>query len=127
MNDLLLIGPKHQPSITEIVVRWRYKAVALVSDIRMYSMILVRAEDRNALRFLWVDEKGQIIHYRHKVLPFGVRSAPYLAVETVQSHIIKYSEDYPVGVTDSLVESTYVDDYGPSEDTVEAAILYLKK
>ena len=122
LNDLLLKGPKRQPSITEILIRWRYKDVALVSDIRkMYSMILVRAEDRNALRFLWVDEKGNIIHYRHKVLPFGVRSAPYLAIETVQSHILKYSEDYP-DVTDSLVESMYVDDYCPSEDTVEAAI-----
>ena len=53
LNDKLLKGPKRQPSIPEILIRWRSKSVALVADIRkMYSMIEVRKEDRNALRFL---------------------------------------------------------------------------
>ena len=96
LNDVLLTGPKLQPSIAEILIRWRYKPVALVADIKkMYSMIQVNKEDRNSLRFLWVDENGEIKHYRHKVLPFGLTSAPYLAIETVQSHIKKFSVEHP--------------------------------
>ena len=121
LNDKLLKGPKRQPSIPEILIRWRSKSVALVADIRkMYSMIEVRKEDRNALRFLWVKD-GKILHYRHKVLPFGVRPAPYLAIETVHSHILKFGDEYPE-VVESLIDSTFVDDYCTSEDTAEAAI-----
>ena len=122
LNDKLLKGPKRQPSITEILIRWRINPIAFVADIRkMYSMILVREEDRNALRFLWVNENGDIKHYRHKVLPFGVRSAPYLAIETVHSHIMKFSEEFPE-VTESLVDSTYVDDFCSAEASVMEAI-----
>ena len=122
LNDKLLAGPKRQTSIPEILIRWRSKDVAVVADImKMYSMIKVRKEDRNALRFLWVNEDGEIKHYRHTVLPFGVRSAPYLALETVNSHIKKFNTEYP-DVTESLVESTYVDDYCASEDSAEEAI-----
>ena len=122
LNDKLLVGPKLQPSIPEILIRWRTKDVALVADIKkMYSMIQVHEEDRDALRFLWVDEDNKVRHYRHKVLPFGVRPAPYLAIETVHSHIMKFSEQYPE-VTESLLESTYVDDFCAGEENTEAAI-----
>ena len=122
LNDKLLAGPKRQTSIPEILIRWRLKAVAVVADImKMYSMIGVRKEDRDAMRFLWINEAGDIKHYRHTVLPFGVRSAPYLAIETVHSHIKKFSTEYP-DVTESLADSTYVDDYCTSEETVEDAI-----
>ena len=122
LNDKLLTGPNLQPSITEILIRWRSFLISLVADIRkMYSMILVRKEDRNSLRFLWVDENNHIQHYRHKVLAFGLSSAPYLAIETVQSHIKKFEEKYPE-VTESLLDSTYVDDYCHGEDTIDEAI-----
>ena len=122
LNDKLLAGPKRQPSIPEILMRWRSKSVVLVADIRkMYSMILVREEDRDAMRFLWVDRNNHIQHYRHKVLPFGVRSAPYLAIETVHSHIMKFSEQYPE-VTESLLESTYVDDFCTAVESAEEGI-----
>ena len=120
LNDKLLTGPKRQPSIVEILIRWRKNIIALVADIKkMYSMILVQQSDRNSLRFLWV-ENGKIKHYRHTVLAFGLRSAPYLAIETVQSHIQKFKDKYP-NVTESLTDSTYVDDYTTGEDTVEEA------
>ena len=121
LNDKLLIGPKLQPSIVEILMRWRCKPVALVADIRkMYSMIEVEENDRNSLRFLWL-ENNQIKHYRHTVLAFGLRSAPYLAIETVQSHIKKFIDIHP-DVTESLLDSTYVDDYCNSEETVSNAM-----
>ena len=66
-------------------------------------------------------ENNHIQHYRHKVLAFGLSSAPYLAIETVQSHIKKFEEKYPE-VTESLLDSTYVDDYCHGEDTIDEAI-----
>ena len=87
--DKLLKGPKRQPCIAEILIRWRSKPVALVADIKkMYSMIQVKADDRNSMRFLWLDENNQIKQFRHKVLAFGLSAAPYLAIETVQSLLL---------------------------------------
>ena len=121
LNDKLLTGPKLQPSIVEILIRWRDDPVAFVSDIKkMYSHIGVRESDRDSLRFLWMED-GKIKHYRHTVLAFGLRSAPYLAIETVQSHIKKFASEHP-DMTESLLDSTYVDDYCTSKKTVSEAI-----
>ena len=120
LNDKLLIGPTLHPSIVEIILKWRYKSVGVVADIKkMYSMIEVAETDRNWLRFLWLED-GRIKQFRHKVLAFGIRSAPFLAIETVQSHIRKFAAEYPE-VTESLLESTYVDDYCDSQETSIAA------
>ena len=70
-------------------------------------------KDRDALRFLWVDNplttSPNIITYRFARVVFGVSSSPYLLNSTIQHHLMQYSSLQPDIVT-KLLESFYVDD-----------------
>lgn len=55
LNDCLLIGPKFNQRIFDILLRFRSHKIALTADIeKAFLMIRVEEQDRDALRFLWV-------------------------------------------------------------------------
>ena len=57
LNDCLFSGPKFDQSILDILLRFRTYKIALIADIeKTFLMVSVQEEDRNALRFLWVDD-----------------------------------------------------------------------
>jgi len=57
LNDCLHTGPSLLPDILDILIRFRLQPVALVADIgKAFLVIAVREEDRDVLRFLWVDD-----------------------------------------------------------------------
>ena len=57
MNDCLYVGPAFGQSIMDILLRFRPQKVALVADIeKAFLMISVDEEDRDVLRFLWIED-----------------------------------------------------------------------
>ena len=126
INDKLLPGPAKQPLLVDILIRFRIHQIALNSDIRkMYLNIAVNQEDRDSLRFLW-RRKGEkkIRHFRHTVLPFGIRSSPFLAISTVHEHLKRKP---PVNglVAEVLINDMYMDDLLTGvESKTEAEELY---
>ena len=57
LNDCLHTGPPLTPDILDILIRFRIQPIALVADIeKAFLMIAVKKEDRDVLRFLWVDD-----------------------------------------------------------------------
>ena len=57
LNDCLYTGPSFGQNIAEILLRFRLFPVALVADIKKaFLMVSVVKEDRDALRFLWLDD-----------------------------------------------------------------------
>ena len=76
-------------------------------------MVSVSEEDRNVLRFLWVDDVGsdspttQVLRFARVV--FGVSSSPFLLNATLQYHLNQYSTSHPE-LARQLTRSTYVDD-----------------
>ena len=58
LNDCLLKGPSLNPLIIEILLRFRLYPVAFVCDIqkKAFLQISIKKEERDALRFLWVDD-----------------------------------------------------------------------
>ena len=123
INERLEKGPTLQPPLNAICLRFRIHRIALTSDIKkMYLMVGISEEDRNKVRFLWLDpETNQVEIYRNCVLPFGLRSSPFLAVGTVQHHLAKYEAEYP-SLVRKLIESTYMDDFLSGVETEEEAI-----
>ena len=111
INDNLFKGPKLQPLLIDILIRFRIHQITLNADIRkMYLNILIKKEDRNSLRFLWRPKGAKnIVHFRHTVLPFGIRSSPFLAISVVREHL-KVNPPQNSLVADVLKNDMYMDD-----------------
>ena len=86
LNDKLLVGPKIQDDLFEILLRFRIHKYAMVADIeKMYRQINIVSEQRPLQRILWrkhTDEPLQI--YELNTITYGTASAPFLAVRCLQ-------------------------------------------
>ena len=61
LNDCLEKGPCLLPLVFDILVRFRAYRVALISDIKQaYLNVEVNENDRNFLRFLWLDDVNSV-------------------------------------------------------------------
>ena len=82
----------------DIILRFRTHRIALAGDIeKAFLNIAVATEDRDALRFLWIDDvkkdEPEVILLRFLRVVFGVSSSPFLLNATVKHHIEKYKEE----------------------------------
>ena len=57
LNDCLETGENLNPELLSVLLRFRWHRVAWVGDIEKdFLQIEIHAEDRDALRFLWIDD-----------------------------------------------------------------------
>ncbi|XP_077536021.1 uncharacterized protein LOC144148344 [Haemaphysalis longicornis] len=89
--------------------------------------MVIREEDRDALRFLWVenlpnkeDPLPQIVHWRMTTVPFGATSSPFFLAATLRHHLKECKEQFPDTVA-KLVDAFYVDDLVVRIDNAEQA------
>lgn len=131
LNDCLYTGPKFGQNIMDIILRFRAHKVALAADIeKAFLMIAVSPQDRDVLRFLWIDdikkEPPKFVVLRFTRVVFGVSSSPFLLNATIRHHMEKYSDLYPQFVR-TFLRSIYVDDVSCGADNDDNAFeLYLK-
>ena len=97
---------------------------------KAFLMIAVKKEDRDVLRFLWVDDvnsaEPKIVEYIFARVVFGVTSSPFLLNATLLKHITSYEREDPEFVN-QMLHSFYVDAVSVSlEDVDKAYQLYLK-
>ncbi|XP_018403027.1 PREDICTED: uncharacterized protein LOC108779953 [Cyphomyrmex costatus] len=81
LNQCLETGPNLIGLIPNILLGFRRRRIALISNIRRaFLQISVSPEDKNVLRFLWWKKMfpEQIEVYRHRRVVFGVSSSPFL-------------------------------------------------
>ena len=114
LNECLHRGPKFEQRILDILLRFRTYPIALSADLeKAFLMVSVAEEDRDVLRFLWIDDidsnppTTQVLRFARVV--FGVSSSPFLLNATLQYHLNLYSSSHPELVR-QLTQSTYVDD-----------------
>ena len=125
LNDCLYAGPALVENIADILLRFRIHAVALVGDIeKAFLMISVNKQDRDVLRFLWVDDvmssKPNTVTLRFTRVVFGVSSSPFLLNATIQHHMQQYAEEDPEFVK-LFQDNLYVDDIIAGGNDVNAA------
>ena len=77
LNECLHTGPSLLPTITDILLRFRYHRVALVADIeKAFHMLGVSDQDKDSLRFLWVNdsysEDPELFVFRFLRVIFGL-------------------------------------------------------
>jgi len=126
LNDCLHVGPALAPLLYNVLLRFRSKKVALVADIeKAFLNIEVNPRDRDALRFLWVDDVNSEtinpIVYRFNRVVFGVNCSPFLLNATLHHHLESYKEEDP-DFTYKMQNSFYVDDLVTGEQTKEESL-----
>ena len=122
LNSCLHTGPSLLPNLLDILVRFRLHKIALIADIEnAFLMVAVNEEDRDALRFLWIDdiskENPRLIVKRFARVVFGVNASPFLLNGTLKHRISRYMEVDPEFVA-KMLQSLYVDDLNTGVDGV---------
>ena len=131
VNDCLHVGPSLTPMIFDVLLRFRVIPVATVSDIeKAFLNIGIHPEDRDSLRFLWVDniyeENPEVVIYKVRRVYFGCNASPFLLNCVLRHHIERYKEEDPEFVHE-LVGGFFVDDLVTgSKDIQDALALYEK-
>ena len=130
LNDCLYVGPAFGQSIMDILLRFRLQKVALVADIEKAFLMISVDEDRDVLRFLWIEdiesETPRTTVLRFARVVFGVASSPFLLNATIRHHIQGYQADDPSFVA-RFLNSIYVDDLTFGADSIDEAFeLYTK-
>ena len=131
LNDCLHVGPKFNQKINELMFRFRSYPVALVADIeKVFLMISVDPNDRDVLRFLWVedpfDSDVKLVTMRFTRAVFGVSSSPFLLNATIKHQLEAYRSSNP-NIVEALSRSTYVDDIIAGADSEDDAFrLYIE-
>ena len=99
LNDSLFSGPKFNQNILDIIARFHTYRIALVADVeKAFLMVLVCSKDRDALRFLWVDDvekpSAVVKKLRFTRVVFGVSASPFLLNATINHH--KFVTNSPI-------------------------------
>ena len=127
LNDCLYAGPPLAENIFDILLRFRANRVALTGDVeKAFLMVGMTKEDRDVLRFLWVDDIQKSSQKLWYLDLQGVSSSPFLLNATLKYHVERYRDEDPEFV-ERFLRSIYVDDLSsgaPESDT--GYELYLK-
>ena len=131
LKDCLYKGPCLVPILYDMLVRFRINNVAIVADImQAFLQVIVAAEDRDYLRFLWwknpFDENYEIIKYRFKRVLFSATCSQFLLNGVVKVLVEKYKKVDPEFVEKTL-HSFYVDDLNTGVKTTEEGVMLYKK
>ncbi|XP_077548092.1 uncharacterized protein LOC144160812 [Haemaphysalis longicornis] len=127
LNSILCKGPKLDADLLRLILKFRCYPVVMVADIKKaYLQMIVREQDRDALRFLWVERLPTpnepfppVVKWRMTRVPFGARSSPFLLAATLHHHL-RVSQKFP-DTAAILRESFYVDDLIIGMDDVDRA------
>ena len=112
LNDCLETGPALQNLLWNILVRNRFKPVALSADLKQaFLQIRVKEKDRDALRFHWINEENpkEIEVYRFTPALFGLNQSPFLLGGTLEQHLSSQEQEFPTEVAE-IRDGMYVDD-----------------
>lgn len=123
LNECMLIGPRLQQDLFDIVLRWRKHKIAICGDIeKMYRQIYVHDDDSYYQKIVWRQNcQDPIVDYRLLTVTFGTSSAPYLAIKTIHQLAVDGESEYPLAAT-VLKNDFYVDDMLSGADTINEAI-----
>ena len=109
LNDRVLQGPDLVNKLINVLVRFRQHSFAIQADVEaMYNQVRVPKSDRDALRFLWMND-NEVVHYRMTSHLFGGKwcasSSAYTLRRTAQD-----SASIDPSVREAIERNFYVDD-----------------
>lgn len=108
-NNQCLQGPDLVNKLLFVLLRFRLHKYAIVADIQaMYMQVMIPVKQRDFLRFLWINDEGEIQEYRNTRHLFGgvfcAASSTYALRQTVMDFACSAI------VSDCIRRAMYVDD-----------------
>ncbi|KRX45973.1 hypothetical protein T05_9189 [Trichinella murrelli] len=122
LNRCLEPGPKLQPDLVAILLRFRRSRIGIQADIeKMYLQIGLRPEDRDVCRFLWqaAGSQSPARIYRLTRVGFGLSCSPFLAMRVIRHHAQSHGK--VKALADKVLSDMYVDDLATSCDRIGQA------
>ena len=125
LNDGLEKGPNYTNSLFHCFLRWRMYSVAVCGDIRkFFNQVALDAQDQRYHRFMWRegDPTQTLKIYQWLRVLFGNKPSPDMATYALRFLANRFKDELPHGAA-KLIDTTYVDDVGYSENEEEQARL----
>lgn len=123
LNDCLETGPSLVPDLIKILLRFRYKKFAWVTDIeKAFLMVQLNERDRDFTRFLWPKFPDRVSSqykiYRFKVVLFGATCSQFLLNATILRHMSSITLESKQ--KEDILNGLYIDNLqGTSNSEVE--------
>ncbi|XP_045213485.2 uncharacterized protein LOC123564176 [Mercenaria mercenaria] len=126
LNDCLQSTPPELNDLTAILVRFRLKQYAVVTDIeKAFLHIGLHENDRDMTRFLWLSDptnpESALKTYRFKSVLFGAVCSPFILNATLLKHLQRKANTW---VSNRLQSDLYVDNFLSSLDKETDVISY---
>ncbi|KAH7699829.1 Pao retrotransposon peptidase family protein, partial [Aphelenchoides avenae] len=125
INDSLYRGPVLLPKMASILIRTRLSQLLLIADIaKAFHQVSLHPDDRSACAFLWLKDPlkeptdDNLIYYRFRRVPFGLKPSPFLLGATIEMHLNKIGTP----LAKEIWSSCYVDNVILGADTLEEAL-----
>ena len=125
-NESLKNIPTKHTDLFSVLLQFRVYKVALIADIeKAFFTIGVKETDRDALRFLWVEDlTDSFLKIKEKIFTrvcFAVISSMGHLEETINHHLDKYRNQMSE-VIEKIKNSLYLDDLSTGADDPKGAI-----
>jgi len=134
LNQCLEKGTNLIEIIPALLLRFRFHHVGVIADIkRAFLQVSLGKEDRDFLRFLWVNAVGDLRILRHARVAFGVTSSPFLLGAVIDFHLKRciveseQNEWLDRDIIEKLRKSFYIDNCVTSLPDHNALRLFMKK
>lgn len=123
LADSLMVGPKLQSDIGDLLINFRLNTVALTADIQaMYRSIRLAEDDCTFQHIFWYDQEFQkIIQYKLLTVTFGIPPSPYQAQRVLKQLVMDEGQRFPLAAP-VLERDIYVDDIVSGGSTVSEVI-----
>lgn len=111
LNDELLVGPKLQTDICQILCLFRLHTYVFTTDIeKMYRQILLNTEQRKYQAILWRHSSEEPIStYLLNTVTYGVTTSSFLSLRTLQQLATEHSTQFPLA-SQVVLNNMFVDD-----------------
>ena len=128
LNDCLLVGPTVHPPLVDVLLRFRFKRVAVTTDVsKMYRAIELVESDCDLHRFvLRLNPSEPIKDYRMTRVTFGVSVSSFIANMCMKQNAIDLAREFPLAA-EAVEQLFFVDDGLAGADDIDKAIKLQKE
>ena len=125
LNSNLLAGPDLLNNLVGILLKFREHPIAITGDIEgMFNQVLLKEEDREAVRFLWKESpnESEPSHYQMLVHIFGAKDSPTCANFALKQCAENVKGEFSEEAIKTVKQNFYMDDLIKSIDEEEEGV-----